>query len=114
MLKSHLIPLPQIIIFLKKKINRTLHIPSFIKKNYQKMQNFEYEIININIFKYVDYPLNLALTCRNWSVIAKEPYAKSEWVIVVQYGKLHVLFHTVRLGPTFIDVPLCQTLIARN
>ena len=76
------------------------------------MQNFKYEI-NINIFKYVDYPLNLALTCRNWSVIVKDPYARSEWLIV-HYGKLHALFHAVRLGPTFIDMPLCQTLIARN
>src|SRR4051794_1579071 len=67
--------------------------------------------IKITIFKYVDSPLNLALTCRNWSVIAKDPYAKHEWQIV-HYGKAHALFHAVRLGPTFIDIPVCQTLIA--
>src|SRR5436305_10122783 len=78
----------------------------------QYFQNFEYEI-KINIFKYVNYPLNLALTCRNWSVIAKDPYAKSEWLIIC-YGKAHALFHTVRLEPTFIDIPICQTLIARK
>src|ERR1043166_5354543 len=50
---------------------------------------------------------------RNWSIIAKDPYAKSEWLIVY-YGKAHALFHAVRLGPTFIDIPVCQTLIARN
>ena len=60
----------------------------------QSFQNFEYEI-KINIFKYVDHSLNLALTCRNWSVIAKDPHAKSEWLLV-HYGKAHALFHAVR------------------
>jgi hypothetical protein len=69
--------------------------------------------IKINIFKYINYPLNLALTCRNWSVIIKNPYAKSEWLIV-NYGKAHALFHAIRLGPTFIDIAVCQTLIARD
>ena len=55
---------------------------------------------------------NLALTCRNWSVIAKDPYAKTEWLIV-HYGKAHALFHAVRLGPSFIDIPVCQTLTSQ-
>src|SRR5688572_18217097 len=78
----------------------------------QYFQNFEYEI-KINIFKYVNSPLNLALTCRNWSVFAKDPYAKTQWLII-RYGKAHALFQAVRLGPTFIDIPVCQTLIARK
>src|SRR4051794_21463072 len=78
----------------------------------QYFQNFEDEIKK-NIFKYVNSPLNLALTCRNWSVIAKDPYSKAKWLIV-RYGKDHALFHAVRLGPTFIDIPVCQTLIARK
>src|SRR5437763_5197422 len=78
----------------------------------QYLQNIEYEIM-ITIFKYVNFPLNLALTCRNWSIIAKDPYAKTEWLIV-HYGKAHALLHAVRLGPTFIDIPVCQTLIARK
>ena len=78
----------------------------------QYFQIFEYDI-KLNIFKYVDSPLNLALTCRDWSVIAKDPYAKTEWLII-HYGKAHALFHAVRLGPTFIDIPVCQTLIARK
>ena len=78
----------------------------------QYLQDFEYEI-KINIFKYVNSPLNLALTCRNWSIIAKDPYAKTEWLIL-RYGKAHALFHAVRLGPTFIDISVCQTLIARK
>ncbi|RIA92685.1 hypothetical protein C1645_874602 [Glomus cerebriforme] len=69
--------------------------------------------IKTTIFKYTDFPLNLALTCRNWSLIVKDPNAKFEW-LVVHYGKEHVLFYAVALGPTFIDAALCQTLIARN
>ncbi|RIA98880.1 hypothetical protein C1645_748676 [Glomus cerebriforme] len=57
----------------------------------QNFKNFEYEI-KINIFKYVNFPLNLALTCRNWSVIVKDPYAKSEWLIA-HFGKTSALFH---------------------
>ena len=77
-----------------------------------KLQNFEYEI-KVNIFKYLNFPLNLAITCQNWSVIAKDPYAKTEWLIT-RYGKAHALFHAIRLGPTFIDITVCQTLIARK
>ena len=65
--------------------------------------------IKINIFKYVDYPINLALACQNCA----DPYAKSEWLVVC-YGKAHALFHAARLGPTFINIPVCQALIARN
>ena len=36
-----------------------------------------------------------------------------EWLLV-HYGKAHALFHAVRLGPTFIDIPVCQILIARK
>ena len=75
-------------------------------------QNFEYEI-KINIFIHVTSPLNLALTCQSWSAIAKDKYAKTQWLIV-RYGKAHALFHAVRLGPTFIDTPVCQSLIARK
>ena len=57
--------------------------------------------IKINIFKYVNHPLNLILTCRNWSVIAKDSYAKTEWLIE-HHGKERALFHAVRLGSGFI------------
>ena len=78
----------------------------------QYFQNFEYEI-KINIFKYVNYPLNLALACQNWSVIAKDPYAKTEWLIE-HHGEEHALFHAVKLGITFIDMMVCQSLIERK
>ena len=79
------------------------------------MPYFEHLVdeIMINIFKYVNYPLNLALTCRNWSIITKDPYAKTEWLIE-HYGKGHALFHAVRLGLTFIDMTVCQSLIERK
>lgn len=76
------------------------------------LQCIEHEV-KIYIFKYIDHPMNLALTCRNWSIILRDPYAKTEWLIV-HYGKAHAFFHAVRLGPTFIDIPVCQTLIAIN
>ena len=78
----------------------------------QYFLNLEHEI-KIIIFKYVNNPLNLTLSCRNWSIIAKDPYVKADW-LMVRYEKAHALFHAVRLGPTFIDIPLCQALIARN
>src|SRR2546430_8690670 len=78
-------------------------------KKSSKLQYLEDEI-KIIIFKHVDYPLNLALTCRNWSVIAKDPYAKSEW-LMTHYGKEHALFHAVRLGPTFFDMAVYQKLV---
>lgn len=78
----------------------------------QSFENFVNEI-KINIFKYVKHPLNLALTCRNWSVIAKDPYAKIEWLLE-HYGEENALFHVVRLGITFIDMSLCQSLIERK
>src|SRR6185312_2530140 len=64
-----------------------------------KMQNYEDEI-EINILKYVDYS---ALTHRNRSVIVKNPYDKTE-CLVAYYGKVHGLFHAVKLGPAFIEV----------
>src|SRR5579862_1083077 len=70
--------------------------------------------IKINIFKYVDYPLNLSLTCRNWSVIAKDPYAKIEWLLVRYGNNANALYHAVRLGPTFIDIPVFRALITKN
>src|SRR6266540_7027634 len=75
-------------------------------------QNLEDEI-KIIIFKYAENPMNLALTCRRWADIAKDSYAKTEWLIV-HYGKAHAMFHAVRLGPTFIDIAVCQNLFARK
>src|SRR5207248_9074567 len=32
----------------------------------------------------------------------------------IRYGKAHALFHAVRLRSTFIEIPVCQTLITRK
>src|SRR4051812_12343218 len=77
---------------------------TFIMQNFL---NFDNEL-KINIFKYVNHPSNLSLTCKDWSAIAKNPYAKIEWLLV-QYGK-DALFHVVKLGPTFIDIGVCKYL----
>src|SRR5689334_4774549 len=71
------------------------------------------EDIKISIFKFVDQPLNLVSTCRDWSNIAKNPSAKAEWLIL-SYGRAHALFHAVRLGPRFIDVELCEALLEKD
>src|ERR1051326_8910319 len=58
----------------------------------------------------VDSPLNLDLSCQNWSaVIAKDSYADTE-LLVICYGKAHALFHAT----TFIDISVCRDLIAKN
>src|SRR5215213_2859529 len=46
----------------------------------------------VNIFKYVNSPMNLTLTCRNRFVIVKDSNAKTE-LLMVRYGKAHALFH---------------------
>ena len=79
------------------------------------MQYFEYKIKFI-IFKYVNSLSNLALACRNWSVIAKDPDIKSEW-LMLHYGKVCALFHAVKLGSTFTtfnNVTVHQTLIVKK
>ncbi|RIB27158.1 hypothetical protein C2G38_2161351 [Gigaspora rosea] len=60
-----------------------------------------------------DIQKNLALTCRTWSRVAKNETARAEWVIY-HYGKAHALFHAVRLGPTFINLPVAQAIITRS
>src|SRR3954454_23727445 len=66
----------------------------------------------INISKYAIHPLNLALTCQNWSII-KDPYVKIEWLLE-HYGEEHALSQAIRLGPNFIEMALCQVLIERK
>jgi hypothetical protein len=68
----------------------------------------------IIIFKNINSPLNLTLTCRHLSIVAKYSYAKIEWLIT-RHGKAYaLLLHAVRLGSTFINIQVCQILIARN
>ncbi|PKY19790.1 hypothetical protein RhiirB3_432937 [Rhizophagus irregularis] len=61
---------------------------------FQTFENFVDEI-KINIFKYVNHPLNLALTCRKWSIVVKDPYAKTEWLIY--FGNNKKLFSSDKI-----------------
>jgi hypothetical protein len=64
--------------------------------------------IKINIFKYIKYLLNLALTCRNWLFISKDTYSRTD-CLSVYYRKVYVLY------PTFIDISIsCQVLIVKK
>ena len=65
----------------------------------------------IEIFKFTRYPASLARTNKLWSNIAKDPYARCYWLLY-HYGKAHALFYAVRLGHTYIDIPVCQNLLA--
>ncbi|CAG8743539.1 1790_t:CDS:1, partial [Funneliformis mosseae] len=58
--------------------------------------------IKINIFKFMRSPLNLALCNRGWSNVARDPHARTEWLIY-QFGKTYAFFHGIRLGSTFIN-----------
>ncbi|CAG8708465.1 12558_t:CDS:1 [Funneliformis mosseae] len=69
--------------------------------------------IKVNIFKYVNTPLNLALSSKEWSIIARDTYAKTEWLIQ-QFGKAHAFFHGIRLGPAFINKNVCQSLFIKK
>src|SRR5260364_361830 len=69
--------------------------------------------IKINIFKRIKKPLNLMLTCKEWRSVANNSEAKAEWVINT-YGRAHALFHAVRLGPSFIDLPTAQAMITKR
>ncbi|CAB5184162.1 hypothetical protein RhiirA5_398255 [Rhizophagus irregularis] len=75
-------------------------------------QSLEEEIM-INIFKYIERPMNLILTCQKWSNVARNSRAKAEWLIT-QHGKIHALFYAVGLGPTFVNVDVCEVLITER
>ncbi|KAG9292920.1 hypothetical protein G9A89_016282 [Geosiphon pyriformis] len=71
------------------------------------------EEICIEIFKWVSYPAPLALSCKHWARIAGDPHTKATWLIF-QYGKVHALFHAVRLGPSFIDLNIISSLLSQK
>src|ERR1051325_11389870 len=69
--------------------------------------------LRVEIFKYLNTPISLALTNRKWYAISQDPHARAEWLIY-KYGRAHVLFHAVRLGEGFITEDVVQALLARN
>ncbi|RIB08413.1 hypothetical protein C2G38_2211725 [Gigaspora rosea] len=69
--------------------------------------------IKINIFKFILYPKNLSLTCKGWNNIVNDAQAKAEWILH-HYGNAHSLFHAVRLGPSFINMFVVQSILAKG
>ncbi|CAG8497929.1 6818_t:CDS:1 [Diversispora eburnea] len=71
------------------------------------------EIIGNDLFKYVDSPYNLTLSCKRFYNISSRPTARAKWIIR-KYGRAHALFHSIRLGPNFINIPLVKCILANN
>ncbi|RIA96691.1 hypothetical protein C1645_358234 [Glomus cerebriforme] len=69
--------------------------------------------LRIEIFKFVNTPISLALTNREWYAISRDPHARAEWLLY-KYGRAHALFHAVRLGNNFITVEVVQALLAKD
>jgi len=69
--------------------------------------------INVEIFKYVETPISLALTNRNWYYISQDPHARAKWLLF-KYGRAHALFHAVRLGNKFLTITVCKCLIEQR
>ncbi|KAG9292919.1 hypothetical protein G9A89_016281 [Geosiphon pyriformis] len=67
----------------------------------------------IEVFKWILHPAQLALSCKYWARIAGDPHTKATWLIF-QYGKVHALFHAVRLGPSFIDLNIISSLLSQK
>ncbi|CAG8669533.1 4510_t:CDS:1 [Cetraspora pellucida] len=67
----------------------------------------------INIFIHVKSPKNLATSCKQWSIIARDHHAKAEWIIH-KFGPAHCLFNSIRLGSTFINVAVAKTIILKG
>ncbi|CAG8688127.1 19140_t:CDS:2 [Cetraspora pellucida] len=57
--------------------------------------------------------MNLALSCKRWSLVWKDSQVKAEWIIF-KYGRAHCLFHSIRLGPKFISVEVAHAIITKG
>ncbi|CAG8717961.1 15304_t:CDS:1, partial [Acaulospora morrowiae] len=62
------------------------------------------------IIKYVECPLNLIKTCKIIHKVSSIPWVRAEWAII-KFGRAHVLFHAVRLGPNFINVEVVDKIL---
>src|SRR3990170_3252201 len=69
--------------------------------------------LSIEIFKYIETPINLIATNPKWLSISRDPNIRAEWIIY-KYGRAHSLFHAVRLGSGFITVDVIQALLKKN
>ncbi|RIA96692.1 hypothetical protein C1645_754260, partial [Glomus cerebriforme] len=69
--------------------------------------------LKIVLFKFINTPISLSLTNREWYSISQDPCARAEWLIY-KYGRAHALFHAVRLGNNFITVEVIGELLSKN
>ncbi|CAG8712604.1 5227_t:CDS:2, partial [Cetraspora pellucida] len=67
----------------------------------------------IYIFKFIPSPKNFAVSCKRFSIIARDEHARADWIIC-QYGRAHALFHAIRLGPSFINLPVAKAIVAKK
>ena len=72
-----------------------------------------YNELRIEIFKFVDKPISLALTNRKWYAISQDAHARAKWLIC-NYGKAHALFYAVRLSNSFISQDVVVNLLSSN
>ncbi|CAG8813734.1 20539_t:CDS:1 [Cetraspora pellucida] len=64
------------------------------------------------ILKYNKILIDLMLTCKIFLNIIKDNQFKMNWLFF-HFGKSHALFHTVRLGPNFINVDLANMIVEK-
>ncbi|CAG8546868.1 9532_t:CDS:1 [Paraglomus brasilianum] len=69
--------------------------------------------IKICIILYLPNPLPLAKCSRAWHTLVNSPTTKSKWLISM-HGKVHALFHAVRIGEPFISADVVECLLAQN
>ncbi|CAG8680713.1 12840_t:CDS:2, partial [Cetraspora pellucida] len=63
-----------------------------------------------HIFKYIKPLIHVMLTCKLFSDVITNLQFKKIWILS-QFGKSHVLFYAVRLGPNFIDIDFTKIII---
>ncbi|CAG8730375.1 9118_t:CDS:2 [Cetraspora pellucida] len=97
-------------------INSVIHTEGRIENKPTTIPYFQHRLvdeISIIIFKYVESPMNLMLTCKNWYKISIDQQARAKWIIY-KYGHAHALFYAIKLGPNFINLPVARAIIANK
>ncbi|CAG8593264.1 10566_t:CDS:2 [Cetraspora pellucida] len=83
------------------------------KPTFSHFQHGMVDEISIQIFQYVESPLNLMLTCRHWYKISFDQQARAKWIIY-KYGHAHALFYAIKFGQNFINLAVVRAIIANN
>src|SRR5688572_30508885 len=72
-----------------------------------------YNELKIEIFKYIETPMSLALTNHEWNTVSQDPYVRASWLIH-KYGRARAFFHAVRLGKSFLTSQVIRSLLLQN